>query len=81
MLKRHRVSVVMRRPNLLRTNGWISDCVEFLITHGSISALDNTIVAWVKLLQLTEEIVAAFSLDDSSNIANCEFSYPHNSLR
>ncbi|EPE30168.1 hypothetical protein GLAREA_12891 [Glarea lozoyensis ATCC 20868] len=64
------VSVVMRRPNMLRTNKWIDNCVEFLTAQGTVSALDDTLVAWVRLLQLTEEIVASFSLDDPGNIAD-----------
>lgn len=55
---------------MYRSNNWIHECVEFLGIHGTSSALDNTLVAWVKLFQITEEIVVAFSYDDPGNIAD-----------
>lgn len=55
---------------MYRTNNWINECVEFLKVHGNSSALDHILVAWVKLFQITEDIVVAFSYDDPGNIAD-----------
>ena len=75
VLTNRRASVVMRRPNMLRSNIWIDNCVRFLGSHGTTSALDNVLVALVKLFQLTEEVVIAFSLDVQNSIANCMIPY------
>ncbi|RDL32088.1 uncharacterized protein BP5553_09490 [Venustampulla echinocandica] len=64
------VAMNMRRPNFLRYSSWMNDCIAYLSLHGSSATLDNTLVAWAILLQITEEIGSSFSFDDASNIAN-----------
>ncbi|TVY82902.1 Transcriptional regulator WAR1 [Lachnellula suecica] len=64
------VSMSMRRPNMLRSNSWLMECVEYVAANANPSYLDNCLVAWVRLLQITEEICTSFSFDDPGNMAN-----------
>ncbi|KAG9231866.1 hypothetical protein BJ875DRAFT_381988 [Amylocarpus encephaloides] len=63
------VSMSMRRPSMLRSNSWINDALGYLKANGNCLALDHILVAWVELLQITEQIVSAFSYDDINNLA------------
>ena len=60
----------MRRPNMLRYNAWVDECTELLETTTSAAESDRCLVAWVKLLKITEEIGTTFSFDDIDNIAS-----------
>lgn len=60
----------MRRPNMLRSNSWLKECIEYVTSNANPSYLDNCLVGWANLLQITEEICTSFSFDDPSNMAN-----------
>jgi len=60
----------MRRPNMLRSNSWLKECLDYVEANANPSYLDNCLVAWVNLLQITEEICSSFSYDDPGNMAN-----------
>ncbi len=62
------VSLSMRRPNMLRYNTWVDECTELL--EVTASTANKSLIAWVKLLKITEEIGTTFSFDDLDNIAN-----------
>jgi hypothetical protein len=55
---------------MLRFNNWMSDCVEVLANNTNASRFDRSLIAWVKLLKITEDLVASLSLDDPSNMAD-----------
>ncbi|TVY33373.1 Transcriptional regulator [Lachnellula subtilissima] len=69
-LNHYSVSTSMRRPNMLRSNSWLKECLEYVDANANPLYLDNRLVAWVSILQITEEICTSFSLDDPGNIAN-----------
>jgi hypothetical protein len=58
----------MRRPNMLRYNSWIDECLEVLANHTNAYPLDKILVGWVKLLKITEEIHTTLSFEDLGNI-------------
>jgi hypothetical protein len=60
----------MRRINMLRFNNWMSDCVEVLWHNPNASRFDKSLIAWVKLLKISEDLVISLSLDDPSNMAD-----------
>lgn len=60
----------MRRPNMLRSNSWLKECLEYVELNATPSSLDTCLVAWVYILQITEEICTSFSFDDPGNMAN-----------
>ncbi|TVY44845.1 Transcriptional regulator [Lachnellula occidentalis] len=64
------VSMSMRRPNMLRSNSWLKECLEYVDANANPLYLDNCLVAWVSILQITEEICTSFSFDDPGNMAN-----------
>ncbi|TVY15322.1 Transcriptional regulator WAR1 [Lachnellula arida] len=64
------VSMSMRRPNMLRSNSWLRECLEYVDANANPHYLDNCLVAWVSILQITEEICTSFSFDDPGNMAN-----------
>jgi hypothetical protein len=65
-----RVAASMRRINMLRFNNWMSDCVEVLGNNPNASSFDKYLIAWVKILKITEGLVTSLSLDDPSNMAD-----------
>jgi hypothetical protein len=65
-----RVAASMRRINMLRFNNWMSDCVEVLENNPNASSFDKNLIAWVKILKITEDLVTSLSLDDPSNMAD-----------
>lgn len=60
----------MRRPNSLRYNNWMGECVKYLQTSPAVLPSDRNLVAWVQLLKISEEIAVAFSFEDMNNIAS-----------
>ena len=60
----------MRRPNMLRLNRWLSECLETLATHPAASKWDRRLVAWVKLFKITDDIGVSFSFEDPTNMPN-----------
>lgn len=64
------VSISMRRPNMLRWNSWIGDCLESLEQHPQASKHDHLLSAWVRILKITEEVGTSFAFDEPSNMAD-----------
>lgn len=52
---------------MLRFNKWLQECVESLETSANSTKYDRSLVTWVKLLHIAEEIESALSLDDPSS--------------
>ncbi len=63
------VALIMRRPNMLRYNTWISECVEYLQNSSAAAPSDKRLAAWVQLLSILEEIATSFSFEDLTKIA------------
>lgn len=66
----HRVSMSMRRPNMLRFNNWIGECLETFASSPNQSKLDKYLVAWVRLIKITEELGGSLAFEDPSNMAD-----------
>ncbi|KAH8679662.1 hypothetical protein BGZ60DRAFT_481025 [Tricladium varicosporioides] len=64
------VSMSMRRPNMIRYNSWVHECIAFLDANGKPECMDNLLIGWVTLLQIGEEITTSFSFDDPANTVN-----------
>lgn len=64
------VALSMRRPNMLRYNRNISDSINFLTTCSRAVPSDERLIAWAKLLIITEEIGISFSLDDLGRVVS-----------
>ena len=64
------VSMSMRRPNMLRSNKWINDCLESVANNPRASTLDGYLVQWVRIFKILEEIGLSLSFDDPSNMAD-----------
>jgi hypothetical protein len=64
------VSMSLRRPNMLRVNSYIRDCLEHMERTPDAAPSDRTLVAWVKLVIISEEICNSFSYDDPGGIAS-----------
>ena len=60
----------MRRPNMLKYNTWIGECVEYFKICPEATPSDKRLAAWVQLLSISEQIATAFSFDDLTRIAN-----------
>ncbi|KAH9834686.1 GAL4-like Zn(II)2Cys6 (or C6 zinc) binuclear cluster DNA-binding domain [Teratosphaeria destructans] len=63
------VSLSLRRPNMLRVSSYIRECVEHLERAHDALPSDRTVVAWVKLIMIAEEISTAFCFDDPGGLA------------
>lgn len=63
------VSLSLRRPNMLRASSYIKECVEYLDQSPEAIPTDRTIVAWVRLIMIAEEISVSFCYDDPGEIA------------
>ena len=62
----------MRRPNMLRYNDWIEDCVRELEGLPSATQSDLTVAAWVKLHHIAEEITVSLKYDDPAQPSNLD---------
>ena len=62
------MALSVRRPNMLRYNSWIGQCQDVLASSPFGLPLDKSIVGWVKLLHISEEIATSFSFDDPGNM-------------
>ena len=62
-----RVAISMRRPNMLRFNSWMNDCVLFLEDFPNVTMFDKRLVARVRLMNIAEEFASSLSLDDPDN--------------
>jgi hypothetical protein len=63
------VSLSVRRPNMLRFNTWMSDCVEFLKASPNATMFDKNLVARVNLQNIAEDISTFLSIEDPSKKA------------
>ncbi|KAF2772393.1 hypothetical protein EJ03DRAFT_307426, partial [Teratosphaeria nubilosa] len=63
------VSLSLRRPNMLRLSSYVRECVEHLGRAHDALPPDRTVVAWVKLIMIAEEISTALCFDDPGGIA------------
>ena len=55
---------------MMRFNNWMGDCVDFVANNSRKSTYDKELVAWVRLLKITEEMAVSLSFDDPSNMAD-----------
>lgn len=58
----------MRRPNMMRFNKRVSDCIETLTKSPHASSSDKCIAKWAKIISIGEEASSAFSFDDPGGI-------------
>lgn len=56
----------LRRPNLIRWNGYMDECIEVLESSATALPSDNLLCQHVKLQHINEEIGQQFSMDDPS---------------
>jgi len=64
------VSLSLRRPNMLRVSSYVRECVDYLERAPDAIPSDRTVVAWVRLIMIAEEISVSFSFDDPGGIAS-----------
>ena len=64
------VSMALRRPNMLRLNSYVRECLEVLERSSDSIPSDRTLVAWAKLIVLGDEINASFCYDDPGGVAS-----------
>ncbi|EME49286.1 hypothetical protein DOTSEDRAFT_68152 [Dothistroma septosporum NZE10] len=64
------ISLSLRRPNMLRVGSHIRECVDYIERAPNALSTDSTLVAWVRLLIIAEEISTSFSYDDPGGIAS-----------
>ena len=77
--------MTLRRPNMLRYNGWLDQCAETLANLPSQSSHDAVIVAWVGLSKITEDMYVYKHLSRSieirdSQINVCSFQSSKNEI-
>jgi hypothetical protein len=53
---------------MLRYNNWINQCQDVLTGSPLALPSDKSLVAWVKLMHISEEIGTSFSFDDPGNM-------------
>lgn len=58
------VAVNMRRPNMLRFNSWMKECVNFLENLPMATVFDKRLIARVRLQNIAEEFASSLSLED-----------------
>lgn len=63
------VSMCLRRPNMLRVSSYIRESVEYLERARDAVPSDRTVVAWVKLVMIQDEIGTSFAYDDPGGTA------------
>lgn len=64
------VSMALRRPNMIRANTYVSECLEFLERSSEALHSDRTLVAWSKLIMIGDEISISFCYDDPGGVAS-----------
>ena len=64
------VSMSLRRPNMLRVSSHIRECVDYLERSPNAVPSDRTLLAWVKLIMIAEEISNSLAYDDPGGIAS-----------
>ena len=63
------VSMSLRRPNMLRASSYIRESVDYIERSRDAVPSDRTVVAWVKLIMIQDEIGISFAYDDPGGIA------------
>ena len=63
------VSMSLRRPNMLRASSYIRESVDYIEQSRDAVPSDRTVVAWVKLIMIQDEIGTSFAYDDPGGIA------------
>ena len=63
------VAMSLRRPNMLRSNSYVRECVEYVERSPNALDSDRMLTAWVRLIMIGEEISTSFSYDDPGGIA------------
>ena len=64
------VSMALRRPNMIRVNSYVRECVEYLERSSEVLPSDRTLIAWCRLNILGEEISTSFCYDDPGGVAS-----------
>lgn len=64
------VSMALRRPNMLRANSYVRECLEYLERSPDTVPSDRTLVAWSRLIMLGDEICTSFCYDDPGGVAS-----------
>lgn len=57
-------SMGLRRPNMIRWNSYMSECVEILETSPDAFDSDKFLTQWVRSQRIAEEVGTQFSMDD-----------------
>lgn len=60
------MALSLRRPNMLRYDCWIEDCICVLEALPFVHLNDRRLIAWVKLQRLAEESLTAAGLEKGS---------------
>lgn len=55
---------------MLRWSSWLDECLNTVGNNPSRCQNDRNLVAWVRLMKITEEIGTSFSFEDPSNMAD-----------
>lgn len=64
------VSMALRRPNMLRANSYVRECLEYLERSSGALASDRILVAWTKVVLIGDEINIALCYDDPGGVAS-----------
>lgn len=64
------ITMVLRRPILLRWNDYMQDCIDYLETAPDAYPSDVLFCQHVRLAHIAEEVAMNFSLDDTSSSAS-----------
>lgn len=64
------VSMSLRRPNTLRCSSYIRESVDYIERSPNAIPTDRTLVAWVRLIMIAEEISTSWCYDDPGGIAS-----------
>lgn len=64
------VSMSLRRPNTLRCSSYIRESVDYIERSPNAIPTDRTLVAWVRLIMIAEEISSSWCYDDPGGIAS-----------
>ena len=64
------VSMALRRPNMLRANSYVRECLEYLDRSSDAVPSDRTLAAWTRLIMIGDEICTSFCYDDPGGVAS-----------
>lgn len=64
------VSFSTRRPAMLRINSYVRECIDYVDNAPHALPSDRTMMHWVKMIVLSEEIATAFFYDDVAVVAS-----------